>query len=371
VINLASFTSAPVDAYTPYTQQFNLTLQRELWSGWAAEMGYVGTRYIGGLGITDPFLAGLASPSSPIVVRDINGVTYNITANTANNEELRHQIIGLSRRRGSRYTLNTGMGTYHSGQFTLSRRLKDGLYFQASYTFSKNIDNVSGSQSTDELNVTRAGQGGANILNNFSDRNRAISDFDRPHRFVVSYSYDIPVPRDSFLDNQIFKNWSISGIVTYQSGLPFSVTDSTSGGAFGNLGGGTATLTGACTSIDQFYTTGPIGSRLDRYLNPACFRTAVDVPFAAGSGATSYGDVPRNAFRGPFQQNWDFSVTKKFKIMESHSFQFRTEFFNLWNHPVFRFPSVVNIATPGTFGRITETAVPARLIQFSLKYDFR
>jgi hypothetical protein len=371
VINLASFTSAPVDAYTPYTQQFNLTIQREIASGWAFEGGYVGTRYIGGLGISDPFLAGLASPSNPIVVRDSNGVAYNITANTANNEELRHQIIGLSRRRGSRYTLNTGMGTYHSGQFTLSRRLKDGLYFQASYTFSKNIDNVSGSQSTDELNVTRNGQGGANVLNNFADRNRAISDFDRPHRFVVSYSYDIPVPRDSFMDNQLFKGWSISGIVTYQSGLPFSVTDSTSGGAFGNLGGGTATLTGVCTSNSQFYTTGPIGSRLDRYLNPACFRTAVDVPFAAGSGATAYGDVPRNAFRGPFQQNWDFSVTKRFTISESHAFQFRTEFFNLWNHPVFRFPSVVNIATPATFGRITETAVPARLIQFSLKYDFR
>ena len=371
VINLASFTSAPVDAYTPYTQQFNLTLQRELWRGWAAEVGYVGTRYIGGLGITDPFLATLASPSNPIVVRDSTGATHTITANTANNEELRHQILGLSRRRGSRYTLNTGMGTYHSGQFTLSRRLRDGLYFQASYTFSKNIDNVSGSQSTDELNVTRAGQGGANVLNNFPDRNRAISDFDRPHRLVVSYSYDLPVPRDSFLDNALFRGWSISGIVTYQSGLPFSVTDSTSGGAFGNLGGGTATLSGTCTSASQFYTTGPIGSRLDRYLNPACFRTAVDVPFAAGAGATAYGDVPRNAFRGPFQQNWDFSVTKRFTIAESHAFQFRTEFFNLWNHPVFRFPSVVNIATPATFARITETAVPARLIQFSLKYDFK
>ena len=371
VINLASFTSSTPDAYTPYTQQFNLTLQRELWSGWAAEIGYVGTRYIGGLGISDPFLARLASPSSPIVVRDLNGTTYNITANTANNEELRHQIIGLSRRRGSRYTLNTGMGTYHSGQFTLSRRLQRGLYFQAAYTWSKNIDNVSGSQSTDELNATRNGQGGANVLNNNPITNRAVSDFDRPHRFVVSYSYDIPVPHGNFYNNQLFKGWSISGIITYQSGLPFSVTDSTSGGAFGNLGGGTASLSGACTDSSQFYTTGPIGSRIDRYLNLACFRTAPDVPFAAGAGATGYGTVPRNAFRGPFQQNWDFSVTKRFTMGEKHRFQFRTDFFNLWNHPIFRFPSAVNIATPSTFSRITETAVPARLIQFSLKYDFQ
>ena len=371
VINLASFASAPRTSYTPYTQQYNLTIQRELWNGWAVEAGYVGTRYIGGLGIWDPHLATLAGPSSPINVTDINGVSYTITANTVNNEELRHQVIGLSRKRGARYTDNIGQGTYHSGQFTLSRRLQRGLYFQAAYTWSKTIDNVSGSMSTDELNATRAGQGGANVLNNFPEGNRAIGDFDRPHRFVVSYSYDIPVPQGNFFNNQFFKGWSVSGIVTYQSGLPFSVTDSTSGGAFGNAGGGTATLSGQCTSPEQFYTTGPIGSRLNAYLNVNCFRTAVNVPNSAGTGATAYGDVPRNAFRGPMQQNWDFSVTKKFTIMENHGFQFRTEFFNLWNHPVFRFPSTVNIGTPTTFGRITETAVPARLIQFSLRYNWR
>jgi hypothetical protein len=370
VINLASFTSSTPDAYTPYTQQFNLTVQRELWNGWAAEAGYVGTRYIGGLGISDPYIALLASPSSPITVRDSNGVSYTITANTVNNEELRHQIIGLSRKRGSRYTLNTAMGTYHSGQFTLSRRLQRGLFFQAAYTFSKNIDNVSGSQSTDELNATRAGQGGANILNNNPSSNRALSDFDRPHRFVVSYSYDIPMPENSFFDNQFFKGWSVSGIITYQNGLPFSVTDSTSGGAFGNLGGGTATFSGACTSRDQFYTSGTTQARLNNYLNPACFRTAFDVPNAAGAGATAYGNVPRNAFRAPFQQNWDFSVSKRFTLRERHQFQFRTDFFNLFNHPIFQTPSTVNIATPATLGRTTQTAIPSRLIQFALGYKF-
>jgi hypothetical protein len=372
VINLASFASAPRTTYTPYTQQYNLTLQRELWDGWAIELGYIGTRYIGGLGIWDPQLAELASPSSPITVTDINGVSYTITANTVANEELRHQVIGLSRKRGARYTDNIGQGTYHSGQVTLMRRLQRGLYFQAGYTWSKSIDNVSGSMSTDELNATRAGQAGANVLNNWPDgRNRAIGDFDRPHRLTVTYSYDIPVPKANFFNNQVFKGWSISGIIMYQSGLPFSVTDSTSGGAFGNTGGGTATLSGQCTTRDQFYTTGPIGSRLNAYLNLNCFTTAPNVPNSAGAGATAYGNAPRNWFRGPTQQNWDFSVNKRFHFGEKHSVQFRTEFFNLWNHPVFRFPSVVNIATPSTFSRITETAVPARLIQFSLKYSFQ
>ena len=73
----------------------------------------------------------------------------------------------------------------------------------------------------------------------------------------MSYSYDIPTPSGNFWNNQFFKGWSVSGIVTYQSGLPFSVTDSTSGGAFGQTGGGTASFSGACgTDPSTMYTQG-------------------------------------------------------------------------------------------------------------------
>jgi len=368
-INLASFTSAPLDAYTPYTQQYNFTVQREIANGWAVELGYVGTHYTGGIGIWDPFLAPLASPSNPITVRDNTGTSYTITTNTVNNEELRHQIIGLSRKRGSRYSGNIGFADYDSFQATVSRRLSRGLYFQAAYTFSKVTDNVSGSLSTDELNATRAGQGGANILNNQNDpfQNKARGDFDRPHRFVVSYSYDLPVPDGNFWNNRFFKGWGISGIVTYQSGLPFSITDSTSGGAFGQTGGGTASFSGACGDIASTYTTGSTADRLAHYLNPACFRTSTVVPNGA-AGATGFGNVPRNSFRGPYQQNWDFSVLKTTTIKESHELRFRMDIFNVWNHPVFGFPTAVNIGTPSTFGQITTTVVPARLIQFGLTY---
>jgi hypothetical protein len=367
-INLASFTSAPLDAYTPYTQQYNFTIQREIANGWAMELGYVGTHYTGGIGIWDPFLAPLASASNPITVRDINGVNYTITTNTVNNEELRHEILGLSRKRGARYSGNIGFANYQSFQATVSRRMSRGLYFQGAYTYSRTIDNVSGSLSTDELNITRAGQGGANILNSQKDpfQNKARGDFDRPHRFVVSYSYDLPVPDGDFFNNQLFKGWSVSGIVTYQSGLPFSVTDSTSGGAFGQSGGGTASFSGQC-NIPSSYTRGSTTDLLAHYLNPACFRTSTVVPSGA-AGATGFGDVPRNAFRGPFQQNWDLSIIKSFRLKESHDFRFRMDVFNLWNHPVFGFPTSVNIGTLSTFGQITTTVVPARLIQFGLNY---
>jgi hypothetical protein len=369
-INLASFTSAPRDAYTPYTQQYNLGVQRELWNGWAVELSYVGTHYIGGIGIWNPYIAKQVSPSNPVTVRDINGNSYTITTNTVANEELRHQVLGLSRKRGARFSSNIGQANYNSMQVTVLRRLQRGLYFQAAYTWSKTIDNVSGSLSTDELNATRNGQNGAAIYNDQSNpqQNRAIGDFDRPHRLVVSYSYDIPVPKSGFTDNQFFQGWSISGIVTYQSGLPFSVTDSTSGGIFGTAAG---TATFICSNAQEAYTRGSLTDRLAHYLNPACFSTAsTTLPFTAGAGATGWGNTPRNAFRGPRQQNWDFAVTKGFHLGEKHRFQFRTEFFNLFNHPVFRFPNTINIGSPATFGRITETAVPARLIQFGLRYSF-
>jgi hypothetical protein len=369
-INLASFTSAPLDAYTPYTQQYNFTVQREIGRGWAVELGYVGTHYTGGIGIWDPFLATLASPSNPITVRDMNGVSYTITTNTVNNEELRHQILGLSRKRGSRYSGNIGFADYDSLQATVSRRLQRGLYFQAAYTYSRTIDNVSGSLSTDELNATRAGQGGGNILNSQADvfQNKARGDFDRPHRLVVSYSYDLPVPNRSFFNNQIFKGWGISGIVTYQKGLPFSILDSTAGGAFGQTGVATASFSGACgTDVSTMYTQGSLTDRLARYVNPACFRTASVVANGA-AGATGFGDVPRNAFRGPYQQNWDISLLKNFRIKEGHDLRFRMDVFNLFNHPVFGFPTAVNVGTPATLGQITTTVVPARLIQFGLNY---
>jgi hypothetical protein len=371
VIGLASFTSVPFDAYTPYTQQFNLSVQRDLGRGWAVEAGYVGTRYVGGLGIWTPYLARLASPSNPITVSDINGNSYTITTNTVNNEALRHQIIGLSRARGARFSGNIGQSTFHSGQFSVLRRFSRGLYLQGAYTWSKNIDNVSGSQSTDELNATRAGQAGANILNfgNDPQANRARGDFDRTHRFVVSYSWDIPIPKRAFLNNQVFQGWSISGIVTYQSGLPFSTLDNTAGGAFGTAGTSLGTGVFTCGSIEDAYTSGRIQDRLNAYIKAGCFTPALTVPNGT-TGATGYGTTPRNAFRGPFQQNWDFSVLKRFTFREKHAISFRSDFFNLWNHPIFRSPSAINLATLSTFGQITETAIPARLIQFGLKYEF-
>src|SRR5262249_44450778 len=173
-VNLASFSSVPPDAKAPYNQQWNLGVQREIGKGWSLEVDYVGSHYLRGLGIYAPFLAALASPSNPIVVKDINGVSYTITTNTVNNEPLRVSALGLSRRQGASNDCNIGFAIYHSGKVTVSHRFQKGLYFQTAYTWSKSIDNVSGSQSTDELNATQAGQLGANLVN-FGNLNPALN----------------------------------------------------------------------------------------------------------------------------------------------------------------------------------------------------
>ena len=376
-INLASFSSVPPNAHAPYNQQWNFGVQRDLGKAWTLELGYVGAHYVGGLGIYNPFQAALASPTNPVVVKDINGVSYNITTNTVNNEPLRVSALGLSRRRGARVDGNIGFGLYHSGQVTLSHRFQKGLYLQTAYTWSKEIDNVSGSQSTDELNATQAGQLGANLLNfgNFNPAlNRAIGDFDRPHRLVVSYVYDLPAPKSGIWGTQAFQGWGISGVTILQSGLPFSVTDGSGGRAFG---GGTSTGSFTCSSIGQAYTSGSIQSRINGYLNPSCFGPTPAVPNSLPdptSGATNlpvtgFGNTPRNAFRGPRQQNWDFSVMKRFKLHERHTLEFRADLFDVFNHPSFRQPSFVSIGT-ATFGQINSTVNPARLIQFGARYSF-
>lgn len=380
-INLASFSSVSPDTKVPYNQQWNLGVQRDVGKGWISEIDYVGSHYVHGLGIYEPFMAQLASPSSPITVTDMNGVSHTITTNTVNNEPLRVTALGLSRRQGARVDGNIGFAIYHSAQFSISHHFSKGLYFQSAYTWSKEIDNVSGSQSTDELNATQAGQGGATLFNFGALNpalNRSIGDFDRRNRLVFSYVYDLPVPKHGIWGTQAFQGWSLSGINTYQSGLPFSVTDAFGGRAFG---GGTSTGILTCSSIASAYNPGSPQSQIAQgigYLNPACFASA---PLVANIGTSStalnnslaptgFGTVPRNAFRGPFQESWDLAMAKKFKIAERHTLEFRGDFFNVLNHPVFRQPSFVGITAPTTFGTINQTIVPARLIQLNAQYSF-
>jgi len=257
---------------------------------------------------------------------------------------------------------------YHALQSTLSRRWGAG-YFQAAYTFARSTD------------ATSSGNTAFNTA--FNDEatlaaSRGLSDFDRPQRLVVSYRYELPFYRAATgAKGTLLQGWAVSGISIFQSGTPFSVIDSGAGSAF-IVPGFTTTLGAELApggTIGSGLTSGSIRQRLNGYLNMSNFTTApllypaqcaVDPNFCG----TNFGNLGRNIYRGPFQQNWDFSLIKNFSLTERQTLRFTTDFFNIWNHANFDSPAETDVENPATFGKITQTVGTPRLIQFSLRYAF-
>jgi hypothetical protein len=410
---LSGFFFFPIRSFRPpYAQQWNFNIQRDLGKGWLLEVGYVGTRgsHLLGTGrpanpgrictiaapcIIPPSIAGNVSvpAGTPFVTKNPDG-TIAITGSTAANLDARvpSQYLGLANSRGF-FAFQDGSSTYHGLQTTLSHHFTGSLYFQAAYTYSKSIDNGSGSVFGDELN-------GLTQYGNLLDPNgqRAVSDFDRPHRFVISYNYDLPVARllRGHGSSRLVNGWAVNGVTTFQSGTPITVFD---GSTFtlqdleGINGTNFATLAPGAT-LASAIPSGGVESRLGSFLNLNAFTPGGNcvnnqnvvvpcqingAPNPAAAGA-AIGNVGRNTFRGPFQQNWDLSITKNTRVTEATSVDFRAEFFNAFNHPVFSGPQsggfgsatgnlgLVNIANGSS--AILSTANRPRIIQFAMKFNF-
>ena len=320
-----------------------MNLQWQPVSSILLEAGYVGSK---GTHLPTQRLinqALLASPSNPV-----NG----ITTNTAANASLRAPFIGFSTS-GLVYLEDDTDSSYNSLQLSATKRISHGLQFLVSYTFSKSLDNNSGA-STSVFNTVSGDQDDLK-------QNRGLSDFDRRHRFVVNYIYEVPywgfaLPKNRFT-NTVFGGWEVSGVTTWQSGSPFTINDSTGATLFGETTSRASWAPGA--SMANVMTSGSIESRLSGYFNTAAFVTA----------GTGWGNTGRNILRGPSQANYDFSAVKNFAIGERRNLQWRSEFFNIFNHPNFGNPSS-SISTVSTFGTINSTVANPRVIQFALKFLF-
>src|SRR5208337_2908253 len=367
---------------TPSTQQWNLTAPRDLGKNWILEVGYVGTHTIHLRETRTNLPARLASPTNPITVTDVNGNSYQITENTTANGPMRSPIPAINGYGAFQIFDNSAYAHYNALQTTVSRRWSHG-YFQAAYTWSRSTDvNSSGNTA---LNTAYNDE--SNLRDGYGP-----SDLDRTHRFVVSYWYDLPIyTSGSGWKKVAFGDWSISGITVVQSGTPFSVIDSSAGTAF-LAPGYTTTLTGNLAtggSIPKGYTGGGISNELTNgFLNPANFSPAPVLSAAQGGDGvvTDFGNLGRNTFRGPYQQNWDFSLQKNFRLTERFNLRFATDFFNIWNHANFANPSINDVETighctvgtpgcrpngfTGPFGQIFSTVGTPRLIQFSLRLGF-
>jgi hypothetical protein len=379
---------------TPYIQQYNASVQYQFSHDSLFEVAFVGTRglnLIRSVGINQ---ARLASPQHPII-NAVNGRVITTNTTDAANVSLRAPYQGVEVG-GFLQIQTTAQSTYNSLQLSLIRRLSKGLQFLAAYTYAKSIDNSSGTNggSADAVRDT------AIILGDQLDNraNRGLSDFDRTHRFVLSYLWDLPKPSfaaRSTTGRLLFSDWQVSGIITAMSGLPIDIVDGGAGGFYG-LNAGNNALARPNWAVGATPSTATSNVPVGYFFNPFAFvRPVIQAgqPIPSSNGAaradglgTDFGNVGRNVLRGPRQTNVDFSIIKRFRIHEQKNLEFRAEFFNLLNHVNFDLPiSNLNVITssggsidantgriinPGDFGRIVATSNNPRLIQFAAKLNF-
>jgi len=233
---------------------------------------------------------------------------------------------------------------YNSLQALFEKRFSHGIQFQASYTFSKSLDNASSFESA------------LNPLN--FNSTYGLSNYDARHRFVFNYVWELPVPKYDGIKGKLLDGWQASGILTFQSGFPIRITsqddveqlDTT----FDFEAPGQPNLTG------PFKTHNP---RIDGFVfDPNLFTNNT---VAAGT----IGNAPRSICCGPGINNTDMSFSKLTSFSERWRMEFRADIFNVWNHAQF-YSVDGNISNlGGTFGQPLHIRDP-RLLQFALKFHF-
>ena len=329
------FTAAALQATQPlpYAQNWNLTIEHQVAQDWLVRASYVGTK---GTHLWGDY--------------DYNAPVYNqalsLTANRQNVQGRRprpqYQELDL---------LFAGLNqSYNSLQLSVIKRFSKGLSNQLSYTLSKNLDYLSSNAQITSNSIS-------DPFNFFEFRGPA--DFDRRNRFVDSIVYRLPDaghPLHSSFASAILGDWQLSGIVTLQSGSPFSIlssndADASAGTAMGQLTG-TLALSGSRSR----------GAQIAEYFNTSAVQQATP---------GTYGDLGRNVLVGPGYANTDISLSRSVPLRflgEAGRLTFRAETFNVFNR--------VNLANPGnkiasaTFGEITAVSAPPRILQFSLKVLF-
>ena len=336
----------------PHMLQYNLSVERQLPGRTALTVAYAGSRGL------DLFQVQDGNPRFPI-----SGTTstWPIAPRTV--------APRLNPSFGSITFLTTaGDSWYNSLQVGLVKQLSKGLQFQSAYTWSKSLDDTQGQLPNDT--------GGVNSpynSNPFSTKvDRGPSGFDTTQNWRFNLVYRLPDVTQQNLLGKFVNGWRASGIVTAQTGYPFSpvMSTNTSGSGVNNAGGG----------IDRpnitagFNAGNAIVGTPNQWFNPAAFTA----PSSGIAGVGVLGYVSRGFLRGPGLVNLDFSLAKDTAIKslgEGGRLEFRAEFFNILNHPNFAMPAIqaaFNGTATGTgnAGQITSTSADSRRIQLALKLLF-
>jgi hypothetical protein len=336
----------------PYTAEYNLNAQIALAHDYLLEIGYVGTHSLHESGCTEFNQALLASPTNPV-----NGETTNSALNVVQ----RLPFAGISP--GSLFCTSSFNAKYNSLQASITKRLSHGLQFLGSYTWSRNLDQTSGSSGSNVFEQHLVTNDQTNFRQAYGP-----TDFDRTHRAVLSLVYNTSFARHlpRFAAHAI-GDWQISAVGVVQSGTPITILDDSAGSVYGNYPfENRAQLSGTAKPA----TSGSLFSRaLNGYLNAAAFASAPEAPNGTGPQDTDFGNSGEGLVRGPGQRNLDMAFERAIRIAESHALHVRGEFFNLTNTANFNNP-VNNISAGSAFRVITSTSSNPRIIQLALKYQF-
>jgi hypothetical protein len=345
---------------TPYTYQYNLTVERSFLRNYVGQLSYVGNRgrKLYALEQLNPAYGTtfLAYPSFIPVAQQFTPSTANINARRVNTDF----ALGISQ------AVSAGNSWYNALQANLSRRYSNGLLFQVAYTWSKSITDTAG---TDTLRGT---------LDLFDRRaGRGLSSDDVPHRFVGSFIYDLPFGKSGF-GKRLLGGWSVGGIYTAESGRPFSVlnvtnTTGTGGGVAGPF---------ADFGSEPFRTLDPRTNNLLAF-NRTAFVNATVTACGGVAVCARRGTSGVNQFRLKNGiNNFDFILSKRTQLWsESSNVELRFEAFNFFNHTQFGpidtstaqggiAPTGVNLnVTNANFGKFT-SAREARVIQLGARFSF-
>jgi hypothetical protein len=316
---------------TPYVQQWSLGFQRELPFRLIGSLDYVGTK--------STHLDVLSDLNQPI------------------NGRLPYANFGYIE-----YQNPIGFGSYNGLEATLDRRFADGFSMRFAYTYSRSIDNT-----PQEL---EASSGSAQNGGDYASW-KGPSDFDYPHRFVASYTLELPFGRGRrMLGNGVISyivgGFRTSGVYTFASGRPFTVN---SGGSLSNSIDRFGAATAVPLVIGNPQTVGDVNCWFYTSKNNACKTLAPNLTDAFQlQAAGTFGNAGRNILRGPHTSVFDFALMRDFPIHESLGLQFRWEVFNLSNTALLGQPNS-NFSSSAA-GSITTLSGDPRVMQFALRLAF-
>jgi hypothetical protein len=332
----------------PYAEDYEFAIDRQLNPKTLLTLAYVGTQAHHLLSAQE---ANLGNPALCLSVSQPSQVASGSPTCGPFGESTIYQTAGGTLINGTReplgiaFTSNSyfktmGNSDYNSLQVTL-RRVTGRLQFLVGYTYSKSMD---------------TGSGYGEQVHPINPSLKALSAFDVTHNFVTSYSYRLPF--DKIASNRLTNGWRVSGITRFSTGLPVTMLETDDRSLLGTSGSGPIQLptdTPDFTSGALHFTNPRSGKP---YFNPSLFS-----PENLGQLGTS----SRRFFHGPGINNWDIAMQKDTQLTETMNLEFRTEFFNAFNHAQFGLPDG-NI-NDATFGLVS-TANPPRIMQLSLKLLF-